>query len=204
MINKKLVRTIFGVSLILNSIACHAMSAQEDIKIYQRHVQFGYEIEDLATLEEKSDIIVKAKVLPEKKTVSNSFGENVFTEASTVITEVYSGNKKVGDTIRIVEEYTEGTDRNSDKCIYACNLYEPCIADQEYTFFLRYIDNEKSLRYDMYEMPNIITGRYPALNNKVRTISDVDFLDNKDFGLSKGNIASYRNIFQEVADKYMK
>jgi hypothetical protein len=168
--------------------------------IKQSSIEIMTNVLNISDVEELSDIIVKAVVLPEHENVAYIDDIYGFTKTKLKVTKVYSGDVKVDDIITLREEYFERTNKNTGETyLKALNLYEPSTVGDEYIFFL--IDTGE------YQIVNITLGRYPIFkdtssNKEVSMTSQINMLSNKELNLGEGDISTYKSIYNEVIKKY--
>lgn len=102
--------------------------------------------------EESSLHTVKAIVLPEKETVMlDEFSG--FTKTKIQIREVYKGNLKIDDVIKVSEPYYEGY-YGGKKCLIVHESYEPLVVGKTYTFLLTKVE-EDALTSKVAEYQNL-------------------------------------------------
>jgi len=115
-------------------------------------------------LEANSDLIVSAKILPDKENVlvKNSDGKFLlfgYTETKLEITEVFHGNVSAGDEIMITEEYFTTLSQTGTVNIWTEGNYVPAKENHEYLFFLKaYGDAERYA--GMYYPIDLEYGKY--------------------------------------------
>lgn len=172
------------------------------LKIMNIPVDFIHWIDNLESLEELSDIIIRAEVLPEREEViliDNDYG---FTKTKLKVTKVYSGNVGVDDIITVCEEYFESTNNITGEIyLEALDFYTPATIGEEYIFFL--YDNHLvgTVRENMYEMTNIRKGRYPLTKDDL-IFNKASQMPSRGLKLSEKEIATYKSIYDEVVKKY--
>lgn len=177
---------------------------REDGTVVLRTIDdYEYEIKDINELEKLSEVIVKAEVLPNSENImfDSSYG---ITKTNIEIKEVYKGDVKKNDIIPIKEQYFKRVFKNKTYIIFDGN-YEESEVGREYIFFLRKVQNTdiNNNVIEIYEMFETNMGRYPVVNNKLRSNIDVDNMDNSEFNLQEGaNIDTYKDVFKEVISKY--
>lgn len=166
-------------------------------------VDYDYIIKDIKELENLSEVIVRAEVLPNSENImfDSSYG---MTKTNIKIKEVYKGNVKKNDIIPIREQYFKRIFKGKTYIIFD-DEYEESEVGREYIFFLRKVQNTdiNNNVIEIYEMFETTMGRYPVVNNKLRSNIDVDNMDNSEFNLQEGaNIDTYKDVFKEVISKY--
>ena len=198
------IRKLKAFLSILSIVSCcsgaYAADSLDSLNIRDRSYDYAPRaiVKDLDDLEQKSSIIVKAKVLPNKENIvwkEISYG---YTKTQLEITEVYNGDKEVGDIITLIEDYYY---INEDSMV-RYDLYNPSQPGKEYLFFLRYDNREGSVRQGTYYIPQCNMGRFPVTEEDDRIVFSVEKLDNSYFDLADGNINHYKDVYKEVLKKY--
>ncbi|WP_069997672.1 hypothetical protein [Cellulosilyticum sp. I15G10I2] len=193
-------------STILYALPVNPVSTESAIKKIDRferiHLNTIFAIKDMVSLEELSDVIIKAEVLAERENLELLEGSYGFTKTKLKVTKVYSGNLKVDDIIVLGEEYFQYTDNNTGEvCMQAINLYEPTIIGDEYIFFLFDKGEADTARENVYEIINITDGKFPVPKKTIKTQSS-DVLSNSEINIGDGDISKYKKIYNEVIKKY--
>ncbi len=188
---------------ILSIVSCcsvtYAADSLDSLKIRDSHYEYRPSaiVKDLEDLEQKSSIIVKAKVLPNKENILCEDIHYGYTKTQLEITEVYNDDKEVGNIITLIEDYY--IDQNT---MFRHDLYNPSQPGKEYLFFLAYDNREGSARQGTYYIPQCMMGRFPVIEDDDRAVLRVEELDNSYFDLADGSIDHYKDIFKEVLKKY--
>ncbi len=158
--------------------------------------------EDLEDVENVSQIIVKAEVLPDRENLELNRAAYGFTKTKLKITKVFSGDLKVDDVIAITEEYFYFTDSISGELhLHAVALYEPAVIGEEYIFFLYGKGRPNTAREGTYQIVNITDGKFPITKNNLKT-QKADILSNSELNIGEGDISKYKKMYNEVMEKY--
>lgn len=209
MIKNGLLKVFFIISLLLSStITLYATMPEakdvenKDLKVMNVPVEFVHWIDNLESLEDHSDVIIRAEVLPEREEIiltENIYG---FTKTKLKVTKVYSGNVKVNDIVTVCEEYFECTNNITGE-IYlgALDFYTPAIIGEEYIFFLYDNHMVDTVRENMYEMTNIAKGRYSITKNDI-IFNKASEMPSRGLKLREQNVSTYTSIYNEVIKKY--
>lgn len=212
MIKNRLFKILVSfIGILLGSTMLYALpvdtaSIEEVVKKIDRfermHLNTIFAIKDMESLEELSDVIIKAQVLAEHENIELLEGFYGFTKTKLKITKVYSGNLEVDDIIILGEEYFQYTDNNTGEvCMRAVNLYQPAVIGDEYIFFLFDRGETNTVRENVYEIVNITDGKFPVSKKTVNTQSS-DAVSNSELNIGDGNISKYKKIYNEVIKKY--
>ena len=158
---------------------------------------------NVAELNNESDLIIKATVLPNKENIlinddndgTVKFG---YTVTRLKITQVLKGDIS-DETIKITEEYYT-TRELSGKSIWTQGYYLPAKENKEYIFFLKkYADTSNYA--GMYFPIDLEKGKYKFIKNL-----DTDSTENlsaKDLDISdKTNVKEYKEWYKEVMKEY--
>ena len=209
MIKNGLLKVFFIISLLLSStITLYATMPEtkdienKDLKVKNVPVEFVHWIDNLESLEDHSDLIIRAEVLPEREEIMLIDNDYGFTKTKLKVTKVYSGNVKVNDIITVSEEYFEYTDNiTGEVYLEALDFYTPAIIGEEYIFFLYDNHMVDTVRDNIYEMTNIAKGRYPITKNDI-IFNRASEMPNRGLKLSEQNVSTYKSIYNEVIKKY--
>ena len=186
------------------------LEMKKDINMVSIHTDQSYIVNELQDLEVNSDVIIKARVLPDSvnETFETQGGLTYYgiTYTSLEVTNVFSGNVNIGDKLMITEEYyyvDELTVRN----IFHTENYGPSSAGQEYIFFLQKYPDNKSEFTGMYFPLGVEKGRYPILKkqgsfSRGQSIITIDNFSNEELNLGAEDSKKYREIFEDVMQKY--
>lgn len=194
---KRIVLLVMLIIIISCGLAVYKSKNQEtpDLKIVEYLADNAYDIRDLDQLEELSDIIVKATVLPGSENIPHINGvRKGRTYTDIKIQTVYKGNVSKGDIINITEQYYY--ENNGDE-LNIFNGYLPSDVGSEYLFFLG-ISNDKS--DEQHYLIGAERGRYsqkPIYGVKNRTFSTDHYTFLEDTEV-------YRHLRKEVLDKYYR
>ena len=177
-------------------------------RIINGEVDYGFLVKDLKELELLSDISIKGKVLPDSYMVlkdSTSGWVSGYTKTKIEVTEVFSGDIKVGDIIEVAEPYYESS-IESQTYFITNDGYLPSIVEDEYIWLLEKYD-ENSERESLYGMFNTYVGRFPASNVSPSQRSGImqfsKSVSNSELELlPESNTTLYREIFQEILNRF--
>ncbi len=204
--------TIIGVTTFAKNerekcVIPYEGTALTEGRIINGEVDLAFLIKDLEELESLSDVVIKGKVLPESNMVltdTNTEWVTGYTKTKIEVSDVFSGDIKVGDIIEVVEPYYEAT-INGQTYFITMEGYLPSIVGNEYIWLLVKHD-ETSEKEGLYGMYNVLMGRYPVFENYVPYSNAKQFsksISNLDFDvLEETNTTNYRNVYQEVLNKY--
>ncbi len=117
------------------------------------------------------------------------------------ITGVYKGALEIGNQIKVVEDYHIG-EQDGEKVIYYFGNCYPSDVGREYILFLGEYGSQTRFAGQYYAVGSEY-GRYPVLSARVRSAQLASF-SNSSLNLGEGNSETYRNIYQEVIEKYMR
>ena len=168
--NKIIIGVLLAAFAITAFIGYYAVSENTSFTYFQfptNRIQLASSFEEL---EETSDIIIRATVLPDKRTINNvlpdgSYGFG-YTLTNLQIAEVFKGNISENDIILITEEYFIRP--NEKSVIRTQEGYMPANEGEEYIFFLKAYPNEVEEFAGMYFPIDLEYGKYStALNNSV-------------------------------------
>lgn len=154
----------------------------------------------LGDLEASSDCIVRGVLEDDAVQYAGQLGR---TETSLKISKVYKGNLQAGNTVALVEFYWAEKDEKGDTFLMHYGRYLPTDEGREYVFFL---ENKKSLEKNLqkrcFGLAFDQEGRYPMIRaNEIQAIKD---MPNESMNLDKGNVDHYRDLYKQVAEKYMQ
>lgn len=162
----------------------------------------------VAELEQWADIVIRGKVVENVEQIYRS-PLTGYTLTSVEITDVYSGEKKVGDLIEIAEDYLI-FNNGVKKVMSSGEGYLPCQIGEEYIFFLKLNDGYSLFKETTYIMHNCIMGRFPvnvsettpASKTKAATIT-VEAVESSEVPVAEcGNIETYMSLYEQVINKY--
>jgi hypothetical protein len=182
--------------------------------VYDENFDFAYSDTNLIDLENRADYIVKAVVksgsenilryVPSQESRQPYSGNNI---TPLLIKEVYKGDLKSGDEIRVVEPYFyfEHLGKQYLRTMYN---YMPSNVEGEYIFFLTSpFDSSTHPEYNgVYWLTELEKSRYPLFD---ASSAGVESFSNAE--LSLGELATegyqayheeYMDIYAEVADKW--
>jgi hypothetical protein len=194
---KKIALSLTSVVIILCGLMVYKNSNQEivDLEIVEYWADNAYDIRNLEQLEELSDIIVKATVLPGSENVPHIEGVRMGrTYTDVKVQTVYKGDVSTGDIINITELYYY---ENDGAELASFNGYLPSNIGSEYVFFLGNSEDESNNRHYLIGAER---GRYsqePIYGVKNRTFSTDHYTFLEDTEV-------YRHLRKEVLDKYYR
>lgn len=144
-----------------------------------------------------SDVIVKAKILPDSVNTPHELGVlmgRTFTDIE--ILDVYSGDLVPGDVIKISEAYYYENDGSQELLIYF-NGYLPSKINGEYIFFLGKSSDEE-LENDYFVIGHAM-GRYPCEES-----FNVTDMDKSIYRISSPltDTSTYTKVKKDVLEKY--
>lgn len=210
MINKKIFNISVGLLLVLSSFLMFGFDNVKTEKellnegnVIRSEVEYGNRIESLEKLENITDISIKAEVLSDKVNVKGKhyFG---YTITNIKVKEIYRGeNIKVGDIISIREPYCRNY-LNGKEYLFIDAEYMPTEVGEEYIFILKskdYLDKDNNI-VELYGMWNTVLGKYPTINNKLRSTNNVDNITNGDLELNANN-EDFKNIYKDILNNYI-
>lgn len=181
------------VAIIVFAIRINNSADSGNVELVRYTADNMYDIRDLDTLEDLSEVIIKGVVREtENKPTTETFMGRTYSQVE--ITEVYAGDVTAGDTIKVTESYYYDTENGVEQ-LYVFNDYLPCIKDEEYIFFLRYSTDDTD---EEYYITGIERGRFspdPITQIDGRSISPSTHVLLED-------TTAYGSLRQEVLDKY--
>lgn len=132
-----------------------------------------------------------------------------WTITSLQITEVFKGDLKAGDTIRLDEPYWV-EDRDEGPVVFIDesypNDYVPAEKGKEYLFFLIHQDESRGKFADTYAVNSRVYNHFPVISSKTRSVG-TDLLTQNMTELETeilGGDETYLDFYQQAVDKYMK
>lgn len=150
-------------------------------------------------VEAVSDLIVSAIVNPNKETV-RLFHDGLvhfgFTITELTITDVFKGELRAGDTIKITEEYFTITDSSNE--IYKQGGYMPANGNSEYIFFLKSYAKDNPYA-GMHYPVDLEFGKYSI--NLPTTLSSR--VSSATLEITSTSFDRYVEFAQKVSDKYL-
>ena len=170
--------------------------APNEYPIIRSVTDYAYPVENFNDLDNPSNIIIKATVLPDSENImlDDIWG---YTKTKLKVNKVYQGDIEEETIIYLREPYYHLVYVDGDEFDVFENNYDKCEVDREYIFFLgRYIGT------DLYGLANGELGRYPVLKETRGITPDVDSLSNEDLDLGENDTTMYREIYNEVLKKY--
>lgn len=207
--NKKIFNICIILLLILSSFLMFGfdnIKTEKDLlnegSVIRSEVEYGDRIESLEELENLTDISIKAEILSDKVNVKGKhyFG---YTITNIKVKEIYRGeNIKVGDIISIREPYCRNY-LNDKEYLFIDAEYMPTEVGEEYIFILKskdYLDKDNNT-IELYGMWNTVLGKYPVVNNKLRSNQNVETMTSEDLALSSNN-EDFKNIYKDILNKY--
>ncbi len=117
------------------------------------------------------------------------------------ITGVYKGSLAVDQQIKVIEDYHIDK-QHGKKIIYSLGSYYPSDVGREYLLFLGEYGPETRFAGQYYAVGSKY-GRYPVVSAQSDSTDAASF-NNRALNLDEGNSETYRSIYQEVIDNYMR
>ena len=179
----------------------------------------AYDPQSIDEQEEKSDYIVQGYLLEDSQPIAatNWKGEEVFhyTVTSLMITKVWKGELKEGDTIQLCEWYSV-EEQGGKNILWQGGNYMPSEVGKEYLFFLNskeldleWVNYPSDMEETIYSPAIFEKGRYPVpdelkVGKRISTNKSIDIeaLSNEDLNLAEGNATAYKKLYSEVIEKY--
>ena len=184
-----------------------ATASDEDIvmktNVERSFLDSLYIPEDFKAIENITDVIIRAEVLPNRENIELTRNMYGFTRTKVEVTEVYRGDLEVGDIVDIIEEYFYYTDSYTGNIrLRALDLYEPAIIGNEYIFFLYFKGEPGTPREDAYQIVNITDGKFPISKDLLK-VQNGDKFSHQALNIGEGDISRYLKIYNEVIKKYL-
>ncbi len=207
---KRALFSMLSLLMIFAVAGCSRNAAEreaiQDLPIYNVGGEpiYAFPIDDLATLEKTAEVIVRGHLLDDAEEFTNEgdFMTYTLTTSTLKITQVYKGDFKVGDKLKLAEGYHIG-ERDGKKAVLSVHEnYGPSIVGDEYIWFLGMDDYKDSPWYGLYFSLMGIKGRYKVVEWNEESF--VAKFSNKELNLGNELAGGYRSIFVEVAEKYMR
>lgn len=162
----------------------------------------GKPVRTLSDLEEASTHIVSGHFTGSSREDLDIAGGMIFygcTITPFVVSRVFKGDIAPEEMIEIGEEYY--TDKDNGVCYFSNAL--PSRPDKEYLFFLTKTPEAKKRFAGIYAPVEWENGRYPVVNANAKSV-DVASIPNRDLELGSGNTSTYKDLYEEVINSYMK
>lgn len=189
--------TIITAILLISHFSVFASEdALNEYPVIRSVTDYAYPVENFNDLENPSNTIIKATVLPDNENImlDDIWG---YTKTKLKVNKVYQGDMEEGAIIYLREPYYHLVYVDGDEFDVFENNYDKCEVDREYIFFLgKYND------IDLYGLINGELGRYPVLKETRGITPDIDSLSNEDLDLWKDDTTTYREVYSEVLEKY--
>ena len=215
MMKNRITLLLYSTIIAISLSACQVNSTkpsglgQKPLAADQVQVVTGDSLYDPQTLDEEeklAEYIVEGKILDDakQKLYSPDSKSVIFgiTASSFQISRVFKGNLKEGDTISIAERYY--TVEENGKAVRYELGYGPSMPNKEYIFFLIKDDDSNEFLRGFYTPSGKETGRYPVINSDEKNSFNVKSLTDGELNLVQTKPDVYRNIYNEVINKYMK
>lgn len=194
---KRFVLIVVLIIIISCGVAAYKIRNQKtpDLEIVEYVACDAYDIRNLEQLEELSDIIVKATVLPGSENVPHIEGVRMGrTYTDVKVQTVYKGDVSTGDIINITELYYY---ENDGAELASFNGYLPSNIGSEYVLFLGNSEDESNNRHYLIGAER---GRYSqeaiyGVKNRTFSTDHYTFLEDTEV---------YRHLRKEVLDKYYR
>lgn len=122
------------------------------------------------------------------------------TVSTLTVKDVYKGDLKAGDQVKLAEQYCFDTGPDGTRQLYYEEMYGPSTPGREYIFFLGKVENKSSMWHGMYFPYCFEKSRYPILDS-IKAKS-VDSLSNQQLNLAPGESGVYLEMYKEVLAKY--
>lgn len=162
----------------------------------------GKPVRTLSDLEEASTHIVSGHFTGSSREDLDIAGGMIFygcTITPFAVSRVFKGDIAPGEMIEIGEEYY--TDKYNGVCYFSNAL--PSRPDKEYLFFLTKTPETKKHFAGIYAPVEWENGRYPVVNASAKSVS-VASIPNRDLELGGGDTSTYKDLYEEVINSYMK
>lgn len=111
------------------------------------------------------------------------------------------GDLTVSQQIKVVEGYRID-EQDGKKILYYLGNYYPSDVGRAYILFLGEYGSQTRFAGQYYAVGSEY-GRYPVLSARAHS-AEVASFSNSSLNLGEGNSETYRNIYQEVIEKYMR
>lgn len=190
-----------GLKLLPVLFVLVALIGCSGVKVHELNSERVILAQDFGQLEDISDLILKAIVLPDKETVleTDQNGSVLFgyTLTRLEVTEVFTGDISVGGVVVITEEYwQEGSD------VYTQANYLPAKEGNEYVFFLKLYGEDTRYR-NMYFPIDLEKGKY-TLNASLISSASLDSFSNAQLEVGAKTGSDYREWYKQVIEKYIR